>query len=49
MVTETSGDEPRPQDVLHWLAQTQVQGKREGRQQLRQPETRVAFARLPRW
>ncbi len=43
---ETSGDEPRAQDVLHGLPQAKVHGQRERSKQLRQPETRVAFGPL---
>jgi hypothetical protein len=46
MVAKTSGDKPRPQDMLHWLAQAQVQGQRERGNEFRQPETRVALAHL---
>ena len=45
-LAETNGDEPRAQDVLHGLPQAQVHCQRERSQQLRQPETRVAFAHL---
>jgi hypothetical protein len=43
---ETSGDEPRAQDVLHWLAQAKVHRQRERGQKLCQPEARVSFARF---
>ena len=46
VVAETSGDQPRPQNVLHGLAQAQVQGEREGGDQIRQPKTRVTVAHL---
>jgi hypothetical protein len=48
VVAEAGGDKPRSQVVFHRLthAHAQVQGQREGGDQLRQPQPRVAVARL---
>jgi len=48
MVAKPSGDEPRTQNMLHGLAQTQVHGQGERSDQLRQSETGIAFAHLQR-
>ena len=46
VITQTGGDDPRAQDMLHRLTQPQVGGQREGGDQLGQPKARVASTRF---
>ena len=45
VLTETGGDGPGPQDVLHRLAQPEISGEREGRDDLRQAQAGVSVVR----
>jgi hypothetical protein len=45
-VAQARRNEPRPQHVLHGLAETEVGGQREGGHELGQPDARVALTGL---